>query len=53
MTKTVTQTAERGRGERAGRPLKIGAVCGLIEGTRIEHAPAAQRGIAARRKVKR
>ena len=30
-----------------------GHICGLIEGTEIEHAPAEQRGIAARRKVKR
>ena len=30
-----------------------GHVCGLIEGTEIEHAPAVQRGIAARGKVKR
>lgn len=30
-----------------------GHICGLIEGTEIEHAPAAQHGIAARRKVKR
>ena len=30
-----------------------GHVCGLIEGTEIEHAPATQRGLAARRKVRR
>ena len=30
-----------------------GHVCGLIEGTEIEHAPAKQHGIAARRKVTR
>lgn len=30
-----------------------GHVCGLIEGTEIEHAPAAQHGINARRKVRR
>ena len=30
-----------------------GHICGLIEGTEIEHAPARERGIAARRKVKR